>query len=90
MVETNKLFGAAVDKLLEAVVDKLPVVVVNKLKVDILAVNRLVAVLLAVVLKSGCGSGDQIPNGIGDCDLNLSKYTPYGLSKSSFHCLLWN
>ncbi|KAG9289497.1 hypothetical protein G9A89_003656, partial [Geosiphon pyriformis] len=30
------------------------------------------------VPKSGWDIGDQIPDGVGDCDLNPSKYVPYG------------
>ncbi|KAG9292617.1 hypothetical protein G9A89_006989 [Geosiphon pyriformis] len=40
--------------------------------------------------KSGGSGSNQIPNGIGDCDLNLSKYLPYGPNNSTFLCLLWN
>ncbi|KAG9289706.1 hypothetical protein G9A89_014441 [Geosiphon pyriformis] len=49
MVETDKLFGTVANKLLEAAVDKLLVAAVDKLEFDILAVDRLVAVLLAVI-----------------------------------------
>ncbi|KAG9304863.1 hypothetical protein G9A89_001761 [Geosiphon pyriformis] len=47
MVEIDKLFGAAANKLLKTAVDKLLEAAVDKLKIDILVVDRLVAVSLA-------------------------------------------
>ncbi|KAG9285516.1 hypothetical protein G9A89_006504 [Geosiphon pyriformis] len=131
VVGANKLFGAAADKLLVAAVDKL--------EVNILVVDRLVAVLLAgkwfdigldlssdseseicdrdfyesvpisqefcfeliedfagfedsgsEIPKSGRGSSNQSPDDIDNCELNPSKYAPYGPNNSVFLCLLWN
>ncbi|KAG9304663.1 hypothetical protein G9A89_021443 [Geosiphon pyriformis] len=72
MTETDKLFGAAADKLLEAAVDKLLVAVVNKLKVDILAVDRSVAVSLA---------GRYFDIGL---DLNLNNDLEFGIGNQGF------
>ncbi|KAG9304734.1 hypothetical protein G9A89_003908 [Geosiphon pyriformis] len=98
VVGADKLFGAVADKLL--------VVAVDKLEVNILAVDRLVAASLAskwfdigfdldnshrvAVLKSGGNGGDQSPDGVGNHELNPSKYAPYGPNNSAFLCLLWN
>ncbi|KAG9304680.1 hypothetical protein G9A89_021460 [Geosiphon pyriformis] len=40
--------------------------------------------------KSGGGGGNRSPDGVNDCELNLSKYLPYGPNNSVFFCLLWN
>ncbi|KAG9301085.1 hypothetical protein G9A89_012468 [Geosiphon pyriformis] len=42
------------------------------------------------ILKSGRDGGDQSPDGVDDCELNPSKYLPYGPNNSVFFCLLWN
>ncbi|KAG9302826.1 hypothetical protein G9A89_009603 [Geosiphon pyriformis] len=70
---------AAVGQVVEGMVDLVDVVV-GWVGVLGLAIRSIV-----VAPKSGWSIGDRISDGIGDCDLNLSKYAPYGLN----NCILF-